>query len=295
VLSGLYHLGELAQITAVIPLLAAIAGIWVTFRQREKYRQIFPLFLLWLPSLTNVSVLYWGLIYRVRYSVLLVPAIAIFAALPNTESAHRRILMITCFAAQALPWISWAFPREWRFHEVFPGPGILLVPAAGLILFCLASATGRSRWPLLALSVLAMQLPALQGETRPILEETREHAFIEPEWRQVVDTLRTHYRGGLILLDLGKLAPLAYDTGLPLKEFLCNEGDGRALWQRALLDPASYAEWICALEGDELWEMLRVDPKKEDGYSLAVRTERFRLYHLKLKAARDLLNIRQNP
>jgi hypothetical protein len=294
-LSAVYHLGELAQITALIPLILSLAGVAVALRNRDKLQQALPLFLLWIPSLTNISALYWGLIYRVRYSVLLVPAIAVFAALPSSEAARRRMLMIACLAATALPWVPWMFPHEWEFHEVYPGPGLMLIPAAGLILFCLGTVYDRRRWPLLALAVLAMQIPAVQGENRPILEETGEHAFIQPEWWQVVRHLQAHYDGSPILLDLGKLAPLAYDTRLPLHSFLCNEGDGRALWQRALNAPASVAGWICALKGDELWEMLRVDPQKADGYSLAVQTDNFRLYHLKSKEPGALLNLRPQP
>ena len=278
-LSVLYHLGELVQITAVVPLVAAFVGVGCVLARRAATRQYLPLFLLWIPSLTNISALYWGLIYRVRYSVLLVPAIAIFSALLVSEVARRRVLIAGCLVVMGMPWLSWQFPHEWRYHALRTGPGVLILPVAALILLC-AGVTKRSRWPLLALCILAMQVPALEGEARPILEETREHAFIEPERQQILDYLRLNYDGTRILIDMGKLAPLAYDSQLPLKNFVYEEGGGHK-WQRALQAPESEVGWICAEKGDEVWEWLRIDPRRASGYSLALQTDNFLLYRPK--------------
>ena len=35
---------------------------------------------------------------------------------------------------------------------------------------------------------------------------------------------------------------------------------------------------MCAEKGDELWELLKVDPHMADGYSLAVKTENYVIY-----------------
>ena len=276
-LSVLYHLGELAQITAAVPLLAAFAGVGCVLARRATIRQYLPLFLLWIPSLTNISALYWGLIYRVRYSVLLVPAIAVFSALLVSEVARKRVLIAGSLVVMAMPWVSWSFPHEWCYHALRGGPGMLILPVAALILLCAGVLTKRSRWPLLALCILAMQVPALEGEARPILEETREHAFIEPERQQVLDYLRRNYDGTRILMDMGKLAPLAYDSQLPLKNFVYNEGGGRD-WERALQVPETEVGWICAEKGDDVWEWLRIDPRKASGYSLSLQTDNFLLY-----------------
>ena len=45
VLSVLYHLGELAQVTAAVPLLAALAGVAFVLARRTRVRQFLPLFL----------------------------------------------------------------------------------------------------------------------------------------------------------------------------------------------------------------------------------------------------------
>jgi len=185
--------------------------------------------------------------------------------------------------AMLLPWISWYFPREWRFHALAPGPGILILPAGALILFLAAEARKRYRWQLLALCVLAVQLPALSGEARPILEETGEHAFIEPERHQVLDYLEQHYDGSRILIDMSKLAPLAYDSQLALKNFVYNEGTG-AYWHRTMRAPEAEVGWLCAETGDEVWRWLRDEPEKAARYSLVLRTEHFLLYRRKAGA-----------
>ncbi len=281
-LSLAYHLGELAQIAAVVPLIAGFAGMVYCLMDRERRRTCSPLFLLWLPSLINISALYWGMIYRVRYSVLLLPAIAIFASLPLvSERVSRRVLLLAGTVAMILPWISWVFPHEWRYHALYPGPGMFYLPAAAAVLALAALATGRYRVPLLALCILSMQIPVLEGESRPILDETMEHGYLEPERQQILSELRQKYDGSLILIDSLKLAPLIYDSRLPLRDFVYNEGD-RSLWRRAMMKPeAGGVGWLCAIKGDEVWQRLHVDPLWADRYALVSQTENLILYRFK--------------
>ncbi len=279
-LSLTYHAAELAQIAGVVPLLAGIAGVLFCLARKDRFRRCFPLFLLWLPSLINISALYWGMIYRIRYSILLLPAIAIFASIPVVDERRaRQVLVLGAGCAVALPWISWLYPHEWRYHYLYPGPGILLLPAFATILFCLAAARERFRWPLLALCILGMQIPALQGESRPILGETKEHGFVEADRSQVLDYLRRNYDKSRILIDSQKLSPLIYDSRLPVREFIYNEGDP-ALWRNVLIAPRRNAGWICIQKGDELSGRLQVDPHLIDEYSLVVQNDWLSLYRL---------------
>ncbi len=281
ILSLAYHLGELAQIAAVVPLIAGFAGVVYCLEDRERRRRCAPLFLLWVPSLINVSALYWGMIYRVRYSVLLLPAIVVFASLPLVaEKASRLVLLLTGITVMFLPWISRAFPHEWKYHDLYPGPGMLFLPVAAAVLILAALATGRYRFSLLILCVLGMQIPVLAGESRPILGETLEHSYFEPERQLVLKELRQNYDGRRILIDSLKLAPLIYDSGLPVKDFVYNEGD-RSLWGRAMNAPETEAGWLCALKGDEVWQRLHVDPQWADRYALVSQTENLLLYRLK--------------
>lgn len=280
-LSLLYHAGELCQASMVIPLLMGLVGIAFFFVQRGQFRSRAPLLLLWLPSLINVSALYWGMIYRVRYSVLLVPAVAIFASLLlSSEKWTKGAMILASSAAMVLPWLSWYFPHEWKYHYFYPGPGAFVLPASALVLLLFALAKNRLPWPLLVLCLLGMQVPVLKGEVRPIIGETLEHSFIEPERQEVIRCLLRNYDGSRILIDMGKLAPLVYDSGLPVREFIYSEGDD-SLWRRALQTPQSEVGWLCAEKGDEVWERLQVDPHWADGYSLAIQTEYFRVYRLK--------------
>ncbi len=273
-----YHFGELAQIAGIVPLLAGLAGTVLCLFQKDTLRRKLPLFLLWLPSLINASALYWGMIYRIRYSVLLLPAIAVFAGIAaDDERAGRRVLTTTVCAAALAPWLSRAFPHEWSFHFLYPGPGLFLLPALATAFFCLAVARGSSRWPLLAVCFLGMQIPALQGEDRPILAETMEHGFVEADRTEVLAYLREHYDGRRILIDSQKLSPLIYDSRLPIHDFLYNEGDP-VPWRRALAAPARYAGWICIQKGDELSGRLQVDPSLVRGYSLVVHNDWLLLY-----------------
>jgi len=95
--------------SAILPLLAAAAGLLLVLIQRDKFSSRSPLFLLWLPSLINISALYWGLIYRLRYSVLLLPAVAIFGSLVLASAAAKKrtliLLLITATALRGYPGI----------------------------------------------------------------------------------------------------------------------------------------------------------------------------------------------
>ena len=280
ILSVIYHLGELSQVAGILPLIAGLTGLFYCLMRCRPGLRRAPLFLLWLPSLMNVSALYWGLIYRVRYSSLLLPALAVFGGITLLSGiVVRRLFVALCFVALALPWLSWCFPQEWKYRFFFPGPGILFLPAAALVLFLIGRTGSAYHWPLLALVVSAIQVPALRGEHRPMVVETLEHEFIEPERRQVLSYLRDHYDGSRILIDIGRLAPLVYDSGLAVREFVYGEGDSIS-WKRAMEAPHITAGWLCLEKGDKVWQAVQVDPHWPDRYSLAVQTEHFLLYRL---------------
>jgi len=286
-LSLLYHLGELSQIATLLPLIFGMGGLVYCCAGKSRLRKYYPLLLLWVPSAINVSALYWGMVYRIRYSVLLLPAIAVLGGLATTSHRMTRSFLIAGVSLSAmLAWIASFVPREWRYHDLLAGPGILILPLLALLLFLAAEQSRRFFWAALAFCVLWMQLPVIQGEAKPILSETLEHGFIEPERQQVLQYLKANYDGLRILLDMSKLAPLVYDSGLPLKDFISNEGD-RILWKKVLESPESWVGWICAQKGDEIWNRLQVDPHRLDKYSLTVQTDYFALYRLKNKYRAD--------
>jgi hypothetical protein len=79
---------------------------------------------------------------------------------------------------------------------------------------------------------------------------------------------------------MGKQAPLIYDSGLAVKEFVYNEG-GEVLWHEAIKNPESQVGWLCAHKEDAVWEQLQVDPDWAGAYALVVKTENLSLYRLK--------------
>jgi hypothetical protein len=281
VLSVIYHWAELSQMAALIPLLMAAAGLIVFLAQRKEIKSRLSLLLLWLPSLINISALYWGMIYRVRYSVLLLPAVAVFGSLVLCSARARvRTLLLLSGAAIALPWLSWYIAQTGRKDVLVPGPGAMLLPGVALLLFMLARVRHWDWQAMLILCILSMQIPPLAREYHPMMVETLEHEFIEPERREVLRFLQQNYDGRRILIDMGKLAPLVYDSGLPVREFVYNEG-GEVLWHEAIGDPVHQVGWLCAQKGDAVESRMLVDPHWADGYALALKTENFSVFRLK--------------
>lgn len=281
VASVIYHLGELIQIGGVLPLLLAIGGLLLFLFERKKFAFRVPLMLLWLPSLINISALYWGMVYRLRYSVLLLPAMAIFGGLVITSAiARKRALVVLLFVVMVLPWLSWFFSKTDPEGKLSAGPGALWLPAVGCVLFMFAWARQQHGWALMILCVLGMQVPPLARENRAMIVETMEHGFIEPERHEIMRYIRQNYDGKRILIDMEKQAPLVYDSGLNVREFIYNEA-GERLWRKALLDPGKQAGWLCAQMGDVIWERLQIDPGWAADYSLVLQNKYFSLYRLK--------------
>ncbi|MDM7996127.1 MAG: hypothetical protein QUT30_10645 [Acidobacteriota bacterium] len=279
-LSVIYHLAELTQATLTIPLLAAAAGLLLFAVHRKEWTRRVPLLLLWLPSLMNIAALYWGLIYRVRYSVLLVPAVALFGSLAlASENAGKRSLLWLVLASAAFPWLTWGAQQISSGQVMVPGPGALVLPVAALLLFLLARMQQGYSGALILLCILGTQMPPLAREDRAMMMETMEHEFIEPEREEVLRYLRQYYDGRRILIDMGTEAPLVYDSGLPVKEFVYNEG-GEALWHSAARNPEAVVGWLCTQPGDAVSRLIDRDANWAANYSIVVQTEHYKLYRL---------------
>ena len=177
--------------------------------------------LLWLPVPDQYLGALLGLIYRLRYSVLLLPAVAIFGVfMLTTVAAKERLLILAgCHNDLAVALLVY-FRKRIRREGFLPALGALTVPAAGLVLFIIARVSDRYEWALLPLCLLGMQLPLLAREYHPMVLETLEHEFIEPQRQEVMRYIRQNYDGKRILIDMGKQAPLVYDLGLNVKEFV---------------------------------------------------------------------------
>jgi hypothetical protein len=210
--------------------------------------------------------------------VLLVPAVAIFASLViESDNVKKHLPKLLLLMTIALPWVSWITFKRDPLNMLVLGPGLLILPAVGLILFMIAQVRQRYDLPILVLCILGMQLPLLYRETRPMLAETMEHEFIEPERQEIIRYLSQNYDGQRILIDMGRQAPLVYDSKLPVKNFIYNDGKGN-YWRKTVADPARNAGWLCAEQGDAVWQVIQGDSGVRGKYSLVVNTENFSLY-----------------
>jgi hypothetical protein len=280
ILSMVFHLAQISQIATTLPLMVAAIGLLLFLFQRDKIKSRLPLLLLWVPSLINIAALYWGLVYRLRYSVLLVPAVAIFASLViKAEFVKKYVLQLLLLTTIVLPWISWITFKRDPMKMLMFGPGALLLPVVAIILFMIAQVRQRYDFSILILCILGMQIPLLGRETRPMLAETLEHEFIEPERQEVIRYLNRNYDGRRILIDMGRQAPLVYDSKLSVKNFIYNDGDG-VYWRKTVADPVHNVAWLCAEKGDAVWQVLQGDSGIREKYYPVVKTENFSLYRL---------------
>jgi hypothetical protein len=81
---------------------------------------------------------------------------------------------------------------------------------------------------------------------------------------------------------MGTEAPLVYDSGLAVKEFVYNEGR-EVLWHDAARNPELVVGWICVQSGDSIWQRMRADANWAARYSPVVKTENYSLLRLKQK------------
>ncbi|MBP1624700.1 MAG: hypothetical protein H6Q07_2720, partial [Acidobacteria bacterium] len=86
--------------------------------------------------------------------------------------------------------------------------------------------------------------------------------------------------GKRILIDMGTEAPLVYDSGLDVKEFVYNEGR-EVLWHDAAKSPERVVGWLCFQKGDAVWQLVQSDANWAARYIPVVTTENYTLLRLK--------------
>jgi hypothetical protein len=222
-------------------VLLAVAGIVATaFTYRRKPSDAaslpsaagLPLLFLLVPlPFYGLSVAYGGVPifipawwpfthYNVRYGLQLLPTFAVAIA----------FLAYTAVRAER-----WAPPL--RF-------------ACVLVLFALATVSYSSVWRAGPASLVEAQV---NTRTRNQLEA------------QVATWLEKLPQDSTLLMYLGDHVGAVQKAEIPLKHII-NEGnhrtwkqpiDRQGLWERALADPARYADYVVAFEGDSVWEAVR--------------------------------------
>ena len=220
-------------------ILLALAGVIGGLSWKRVRGQLWPVLLLWVPSaFYALSIAYGGVpifmpvwwpfsYYNVRYGLELLPAFAVFGALA--------VYFVTELAQR----------RALKF-----------LSAAAVLIFVTASYASIGRDPVCL------------GEA---VVNSRGRIAVE---RELADFAKALPPDSTLLMYLGNHVGAMQQAGVPLRRVI-NEGNHRTwkqpidqdgLWERALADPARYADFVIAFEGDAVSSAV----KKQDLVPLAV-------------------------
>jgi hypothetical protein len=220
-------------------LLLAFSGAIAGLASKHTRGGLWPLLLLWIPvPFYALSVAYSGVpifvptwwpfsYYNVRYGLELLPAFAVFVALA------------LYFAIQL------AQHRAFKFGA-----------ATAVVIFVAGSYT--SIW----------SAPVSFGEA---MTNSRTRVAVE---RELADFVKALPPDSTVLMYLGEHVGALQQGGVPLRQVI-NEGNHRTwkqpidldgLWERALANPAKYADFVVAFEGDAV----STGAQKQDLIPLAV-------------------------
>jgi hypothetical protein len=224
-------------------LLLALAGVIASLVWKRTRGSLWPLLLLWIPlPFYSLSVAYSGVpifmpvwwpfsYYNVRYGLELLPAFAAF------------VTLAFYFAAQALQ------------NRAFK-----LAAAAAVLVFVVTSYA--STWS----APVSFREAAINSRARISLE------------RELADFIKALPPDSTILMYLGNHVGALQQAGIPLRRVM-NEGNHRTwkqpvdldgLWERALANPAEYADFVIAFEGDAVSAAVLKDVQQQDLIPLAV-------------------------
>jgi hypothetical protein len=163
-------------------------------------------------------------------------------------------------------------PAWWPFSHYNLRYGLQLLPAFAAALALLVNLGGRSEgWKprlrlacVLCVFVLVIASYASIWRAGPV---SLKEAQINMRARNQLETrlaiwLQTLPPDSTLLMYLGDHVGAVQQAGIPLKRVI-NEGNHRTwkqpddpegLWERALADPAQYADYVVAFEGDRVWQ-----------------------------------------
>ena len=208
-----------------------LLSVWGAVVVLARERRLWPSLLLWVPLVFYmVSVAYGGVpiftpawwpfsLYNVRYGVQLLPALAVFLAL-------------------AIAWLAALMFQRLEQNTIFTLAILLLLASYGEV-WAGQPVSFREAW--------------VNSRTRLPLE------------RQLAEVLKRLPQRSTLLLYLGQHAGALQDAGIPLRRVI-HEGnhrvwvqpsDPQGLWEGALADPAEYADYVVAFQGDPVWQAVR--------------------------------------
>ncbi|HXY50432.1 MAG TPA: hypothetical protein VEI01_13335 [Terriglobales bacterium] len=208
-------------------LLLSVLGAALVLREKR----IWPLLLLWVPlGFYMAAVAYGGVpiftpawwpfsLYNVRYGVQLLPALAVFSAL-------------------AIAGLASLMSQRREQNTIFSLAMLLGLASYGQV-WASQPVSFREAW--------------VNSRTRLPLEH------------QLAEVLRQLPKRSTLLMYLAQHVGALQDAGIPLRQVI-HEGnhrvwvqptDPQGLWERALADPAGYADYVVAFPDDPVWQAVR--------------------------------------
>ncbi len=224
-------------------LLLAVAGVIASLSWKQPRANLWPLLLLWIPlPFYTLSVAYSGVpifmpvwwpfsYYNVRYGLELLPAFAVF------------VTLAFYLTAQSL---------QHRGYKVGAAAAVLVFVATSYA----------SIWS----APVTFSEAAINSRSRISLE------------RELADFVRVLPPDSTLLMYVGSHVGALQQAGIPLRRVI-NEGNHRTwkqpvdldgLWERALVNPAKYADFVIAFEGDAVSAAVLKDVQQQDLVPLAV-------------------------
>jgi hypothetical protein len=249
--------------TGFAVMLAAIAGFWIAARKHAERASL----LLWVPLPFYVYSVAYGSVpifipqlwphsyYNARYGMEMLPALALFACVTcaaveqwlKTRAEHK------LYAVQSVGAPAANAPRTVQIFFVAIVVLLMLNPAAMIfgadVVQKVASAIERHPSHLLASYAppLVLKEALVNSATRVPFERDLALVFQEmPPGSQILMQESDH---------IGALQ----DAGIPLKQTI-NETDYDS-WHAALEDPAGHAQFVIAMEGDEVAKAVAAHPQ----------------------------------
>lgn len=221
-----------------------------------------------------------------RISILLVVAAAAFAAARRTQFNAAPLLLLLIplpFYALSVAYggVPIFVPPWWPFSHYNVRYGLQLLPAfaaaAATVVYIAARSKTWSQQLRLAciLSVIVLVLADYSSvwQAGPVsLKEAEVNMRIRNLFESQLGSWMKHLPPDCtLLMYLGDHVGAVQQSGIPLKRVI-NEGNHRVwkqpsdpegLWERALADPAQYADYVIAFEGDPVWQAMQDRPSRE--------------------------------
>jgi hypothetical protein len=163
-------------------------------------------------------------------------------------------------------------PSWWPFSQYNVRYGLELLPAlAAALAICVFLIMTPDKWPALARRLLVLVVIVFLGSSYASIWSTEPICYREAAVNmrgrvtlesQLANWLEALPPGSTLLMYLGEHPGAVEVAGIPLERVI-NEGNHRVwkqpvdpdgLWERTLANPAQYADYALAFEGDSVWQ-----------------------------------------